>query len=227
MRSLKIIASAATLAILSLAGCGGGGGDSSSSSIPTALLPSTTTPNGGAVQPAVPASAPAPAPAEKRVVTLTVGSSSFSGMKTIQAVNNVAASAPLAASAPAATVPLPTTSAGMITASPINQVFHLNRSADGLSFYGWSDVAGTYLIPVADLKMVCANGFQTGLSIMGNTSRACAAPDLVANTVTLPGTCSRDVNFYTAFLGAMVVNRCTRTSQVNASSQPTRLVCLA
>jgi hypothetical protein len=95
---------------------------------------------------------------------------------------------------------LPVTSAGSILATPVSQFIGLNRTEDGLFYYGWSDEAGTYLIDPADLDKICANSFQVGLSINGNVSRACAAPDLETNTVALPGTCNRDVVFYTAYL---------------------------
>ena len=96
---------------------------------------------------------------------------------------------------------LPVTSAGKIFATPVNQVITLNRS-DGGSYYGWSDESGTYLIEPADLKLICGNSFQVGLSINGNVSRACAAPNLETNQVTLPKTCNRDIVFYTAFLNS-------------------------
>lgn len=95
---------------------------------------------------------------------------------------------------------LPVTSAGSILATPVNQFISLNRTEDGLSYYGWSKKEGTYLVDPADLEKICANSFQVGLSINGNVSRACAAPDLDTNTVTLPGTCNKDIVFYTAYL---------------------------
>lgn len=95
---------------------------------------------------------------------------------------------------------LPVTSAGSILATPVSQFISLSRTEDGLSYYGWSDEAGTYLIDPADFEQICANSFQVGLSINGNVSRACAVPDLETNTVALPRTCNRDIVFYTAFL---------------------------
>lgn len=95
---------------------------------------------------------------------------------------------------------LPVTSAGSILATPSNQFIGLNRTEDGLSYYGWSDESGTYLIDPADVEQICANSFQVGLSINGNVSRACGAPDLDANMATLPGTCNKDITFYTLFL---------------------------
>ncbi len=164
----------AGLLALSVSGCGGGGGSPS---------PVTTPPTGGGgtAQP----SQPTPAP-----VSVTLGVTEFGGRVHILAQNEVPA---------VANVVLPTASAGKVTATPVNQVFHLNRTEDGLAFYGFSDGGGTYVIPVDDMERICANGPQTGLSINGNTSRACGAPDLATNTVLLPGTCSRDALFYTAF----------------------------
>ncbi len=97
---------------------------------------------------------------------------------------------------------LPVTPAGKIFATPVNQTISLNLSEDG-RYYGFSNKERTYLIDRTDLKMICANSFQVGLSINGNVSRACAAPDLDTNTVTLPGTCNKDIVFYTAFLNSM------------------------
>lgn len=176
-RTLKISAvlAFAGLLALSISGCGGGGGSSSPTA--TAPPPATNPTTGGGT------ATPTP-------VNFTAGVAEYGGRATIMAVNSVPATA---------NVVLPTTSAGMITATPVNQVFHLNRTADTLAYYGFSDALGTYVVPVDDLERICANGPQTGLSINGNVSRACAAPDLATNTVVLPGTCSRDTLFYTVF----------------------------
>lgn len=91
---------------------------------------------------------------------------------------------------------LPATSAGTILATPVNQVISLNQTEEGY-YYGGSDEAGTYLIDPTNVEMICGSSFQVGLAINGNVSRACGTPDLENNLVTLPGTCSKDVMFYT------------------------------
>lgn len=189
MRTLKTAFGSALVAgLFLLSGCGGGGGSSSPTA--TAPAPATNPPTGGGSgDTAPPVATPAP-------VSVILAATRYSGQVTILAQNAVPA--PSAASAP-----LPVTSAGKVTATPVNQVFALNRTEDTLSYYGFSDGGGTYVIPVDDLERICANGPQTGLSINGNTSRACGAPDLATNTVLLPGTCSKDIAFYTAFRKSM------------------------
>jgi len=190
LKIAKVLASLALSSSLSLglSGCGGGGGDTSPS-VPTAsAAPPSAPPTGGGGTAQPPVAAPPP-------VNATVGTGEYGGRLRITAQNAVPASP--AAGAP--TPILPTTSAGVVHATPVNQVVTLNRTTDGLSYYGFSDGGGTYVIPVADLQKICVNGPQTGLSINGQTSRACGNPDLATNTVTLPGTCSKDRVFYTAF----------------------------
>ncbi len=186
-RTFKTLVGLTLVGLLSLSGCGGGGGSSSPSPTAPAEQPPTTPPTGGGgtTQPPVATTPPPP-------VNVVIGATQYSGRVTILAQNAVAA-------ASAASAPLPVTSAGKVVATPVNQVVHLNRTEDGLSYYGFSNGGGTYVIPVDDLERICANGPQTGLSINGGTSRACGAPDLVTNTAFLPGTCSKGPLFYTGF----------------------------
>lgn len=200
MRSLKIaLAAPVFVAALFLSGCGGGGGggDSPLTTVPAAQMPSTTAPNvSEVVQPAISASAPGSEVAETPPVPppmkVTLGTKSFGGQRQV-AIQNAIAAPSEAASAPV----LPTTSAGKVSATPVNQVISLNKTEDGM-YFGGSDEGGTYLMNPADVDKICASSAQLGYAFLpGQSSRACAAPDLITDTVTLPKTCSRDSVLYT------------------------------
>lgn len=154
--------------------------------LPAILAALTACGGGGGTEPPVQGNPP---PKTGKIVDVTIDSQF--GQAHILADNNKAAEKAAEA--------LPVTPAGSIFPTPVNQTISLNLS-DGGHYYGFSDEAGTYLIDPADLEKICANSFQVGLSINGNVSRACGAPDLATNTVALPGTCNRDIVFYTAFL---------------------------
>lgn len=138
---------------------------------------------GGGTEPPVQTDPP---PKEGKMVDVTI-KTQF-GQAHILAENNKAAKTN--------TETLPVTSAGSIFATPVNQVISLNLTEDG-HYYGGSDESGTYLIDPANVEKICGSSFQVGLAINGSVSRACGVPDLENNQVTLPGTCSKDVMFYT------------------------------
>lgn len=167
----------ASCAAAALVACGGGGSSVSTTNPSQTGLVGSTNGAGSAVVPSNP-----------KMVILSAGSAEYGGLKTIQTVNVVAADS---------SVTLPTTSAGTVSATPVNQVVHLNRTPGGF-YYGGSDAGGTYLIDPAQIDKICASSFQVGYSfLLGQHSRACAAPNLTSDTVSLPGTCSRDSVLYT------------------------------
>lgn len=184
MRTLKTVFGLALVAgSLFIAGCGGGGGDSSHS-VPAAAQPTPV------VNPAPGPTETPPAPAP---IKLALGTKSFGGQQVVTIQNAVAA--------PTSEVPvtsmLPTTSAGEVRATPVNQVVFLNKTAEG-KYFGGSDAGGTYLMDPAQVEKVCASSAQVGYAFLpGQSSRACATPDLTTDTVTLPKTCSRDSVLYT------------------------------
>lgn len=179
--SLKIFGSALVVGLL--VACGGGGGDSSHS-VPAAAQPSPTAPSPGPTE-----VSPAPAP-----IKVALGTKSFGGQQVVTIQNAVAAPSEVSG-----TLVLPTTSAGTVTATPVNQTVILNRTADG-KYFGVSagDGSGTKLVDPTTVVKICASSAQVGYSFLpGQSSRACAAVDVTTDTVTLPNTCSRDGNLYT------------------------------
>ncbi len=181
MKFLNISVALATMVVL-LSACGGGGSSSSPIAVqPPSAVASPPTSNGGGT---TPQAAP--------LVNTTVSLGAY-GRATIMAVN----------ATPAATLPpgtvLPTTSSGTISATPVNQTIRFNKT-DG-KYFGGSDASGTYPMDPADVDKICASSAQVGYSFLpGQHSRACAAPDLATDTVTLPRTCSRDSILYTVHM---------------------------
>ncbi len=133
---------------------------------------------------------PATNSSQAKSVDFTVDAGQYGGRAHIMAVNSV----PVAGVSAEA---LPVTSAGTVSATPVNQTIHFNRTTDG-KYFGGSDASGTYLMDPASVDKICASSAQVGYSFLaGQTSRACATPDVATDTVMLPKTCSRDQVLYT------------------------------
>lgn len=109
----------------------------------------------------------------------------------------VAASAP----APDADEVLPVTPGANVVINEIQMFLGLNKTPGG-KFFGLSDQSGTHLVDPATVKEACFNSFETGWTVPGHTSRACApvAPETGYAELPINATCNRALGTWSVVL---------------------------
>ncbi len=137
----------------------------------------------------------APSPPNSAPLPTSVESGFVAARAVIQASHHEAVAGP-----GESTAPLPVTSAGTITTNEIQHFIGFNRTAEGL-YFGLSDATGTHLVDPARVRLACFNSFETGWTVPGFSSRACAPVD-VNGYAPLPinATCNRALGTWSVVL---------------------------
>lgn len=96
---------------------------------------------------------------------------------------------------------LPVTAGGNIVITEIQHYLGFNKTSDG-KYYGLSDVSGTHLVDPTAVEMACFSSFETGWTVPGHSSRACAPVDPATGYAELPinSTCNRALGTWSVVL---------------------------